>query len=48
MKDRKSQKLKKALSIRPVGKPIRIWIKAIEDGSKKILGIRNWKKRNSG
>jgi hypothetical protein len=36
------------LDIRPVGKSVRIWIKAVEEDSKKILGIRNWKKRSSG
>jgi hypothetical protein len=36
------------LDVRPVGKLKRIWIKAVEEDSKKIPGIRNSKKRSSG
>jgi hypothetical protein len=36
------------LDKRPAGKPKRIWIKAVQEDSKKILGIRNWKKRAVG
>jgi hypothetical protein len=36
------------LDKRPVGKPKRIWIKAVEEDSNKIPGIRNLKKRAVG
>jgi len=29
---------------RPVGKPKRRWLCAVEEESKKILGIRNWER----
>jgi hypothetical protein len=33
---------------RPVSKPKRRWNEAVEENSRKILGIRNWKKRSNG
>jgi hypothetical protein len=35
-------------SKRPVGKPKRSWTEAVEEDCKKILDIRNWKKRSNG